>query len=50
MWYGLKEDDVLRHVRFFQYSPQLRDFGVVRRVGVRYAVVVVRIREIGKVP
>lgn len=50
MWYGLKEDDRLIAVRFFDHYPQIRDFDVITRGGRRYSVVVVRVREVCHTP
>ena len=50
MWYGLKENDVIIAVRQFDHYPQVRDFDVITRGGKKYSIVVVRIREVSRIP
>lgn len=47
MWYGLKKDGKLVAIEWFSHSPAVSEFGKGQESGVNYAVVVVRIREIG---
>lgn len=47
MWYGLKKDGKLVAVAWFSHSPAVLEFGKGRENRAEYAVVVVRIREIG---
>lgn len=46
MWYGLKEDGELVHVRWFDHYPRVMDFDVITRGGRKYTIVVVRVREV----
>ena len=50
MWYGLKEDGKLVHVRHFDHYPTIRDFDVLTRGGLKYVIVVVRVREVSQTP
>lgn len=46
LWYGLKVEGELEHVKKFEYEPGVLDFGIVARHGVRYEIVMVRVREL----
>jgi hypothetical protein len=46
LWYGLKVDGELEEVKRFEYEPDVMDFGKVAQHGVRYEIVMVRVREI----
>lgn len=50
MWYGLKEDGKIVHVRHFDHYQTMRDFVGLTVGGRKYVIVVVRIREVSQTP